>query len=301
MRLPLTAAAALLALAACTRAELPPVKPGPSSTPPTVTGEGAGYEHKMGQSRFDPGPAARRGVDGPYERVVGDRGVFLVDTVTRATLAVPTFASSAPKGAPVTGYPRPLTENPDEHTAAVRAYLVGAGVPASQVSGTHVTTTMAGGGPLKDGPRPSRSRLLWYSTHLERSVGGIPVEGSFAFAALDSARQVIGEGVFWPGIPPEVVERARALKRRLDSENERPAYLARVRSAHPAVGDARGEVKIVHTSAGHHGPFEARAVYSVVVRGPSGGKLRILRFDETGAPVVMADERPTGTDSTKRR
>jgi hypothetical protein len=161
---------------------------------------------------------------------------------------------------------------------------------------------MAGGGPLKDGPQPSRSRLLWYSSHLERSVGGIPVEGSFAFAALDSAREVISEGVFWPGIPSDVVEKARALKRQLDSENERGAYLARVRAAYPDVGDVRGEVKIVHTSAGHHGPFETRAVYTVAVavRGRDGGKFRILRFDETGALVVLADERPTGTDSAKR-
>jgi hypothetical protein len=68
----------------------------------------------MGQSRFNPGPGTRREVDGAYQRVVGSRGAFLVDTVTRATLAVPTFASpAASKGAPVTGYPRPLTENPE--------------------------------------------------------------------------------------------------------------------------------------------------------------------------------------------
>ena len=32
--------------------------------------------------------------------------------------------------------------------------------------------------------------------HLERSLGGIPVESSYGFAALDSAGRVITEGVY---------------------------------------------------------------------------------------------------------
>jgi hypothetical protein len=299
MRLRMASIGIFLLLAACTRAEL--VTTAPPSRPPTGS-EGIGYDHKIGQSRFDVGAGARREVEGPYERVVGSKGAFLVDTITGATLAVPNRAlPTIPKGAAVVPYPRPLTENPEEHTAVVRAYLMGAGIPAAQVSGTHVTTTMAGGGPVKGGVQPARSRLLWYSTHLERSVAGIPVEGSFAFAALDSARQVISEGVYWPGIPSDVVRKARELTQRLDSENERAAFLARVRAARPDVRETRGEVKIVHTSAGHHGTFEARAVYTVVVRNPNGGKAQIIRFDETGAVVVMSDERPTATDSVKRQ
>jgi hypothetical protein len=299
MRLRMASIGVFLVLTACTRAEL--VTMAPPSRPP-VGPEGIGYDHKIGQSRFDVGAGARRELEGPYERVVGSKGVFLVDTITGATLAVPTRAlPTIPKGAAVAAYPRPLTENPEEHTAVVRAYLLGAGVPAAQVSGTHVTTTMAGGGPVKGGVQPARTRLLWYSTHLERSVTGIPVEGSVAFAALDSARQVITEGIYWPGIPSDVIQKARELRQRLESENERAAFLARVRAARPDVREARGEVKIVHTSAGHHGTFEARAVYTVVVRNPNGGKAQIVRFDETGAVVVMADERPTATDSVKRQ
>jgi len=300
MRLRTASIGLFLVLTACTSAQLAPTTTEPPSRPPTVGPEGAGYDHKMEQSRFKVGAGARREVEGPYARVVGDKGAFLVDTITGATLAVPTRAFPAiPKGAAVPDFPRPLTENPEEHTAVVRAYLVGAGVPAAQVSGTHVTTTMTGGGPVKDGAQPARSRLLWYSTHLERSVAGIPVESSFAFAALDSARQVITEGIYWPGIPADVIRKARELKQRLESENDRTAFLARVRAARPDVGETRGNVNIVHTSAGHHGRFEAKAVYTVLVRSPNGGKVQIVRFDETGAVVVMADERPTGTDSVK--
>jgi hypothetical protein len=31
------------------------------------------------------------------------------------------------------------------------------------------------------------------------------------------------------------------------------------------------------------------------------GKASLVRFDDAGTPVEMADEKPTGTDSVKRR
>lgn len=289
-----------LVLAACTSEQEPSSAKQPQSVAPTVNEEGAGYQHALAKSRFDAGAGVRREAEGGYERVVGGRGVFFVDTVTRATMVVPTFgAPGLPKGALGVEYPRPLTENPDEHSAVVKAYFLEAGVPVAQVSGTHVTTTMAGGGPVRGGVSPAQSKLLWYTTHLERSVGGIPVEGSFAYAALDNALRVISEGVYWPDIPSDVVRGARELQRRLDSPNDRAEFLARVWASEASARETAGEVKIVHTSAGHHGGYEVRAVYSVVVRGPNGGKFRILRFDETGAPVTMSDERATTTDSLK--
>lgn len=278
---------------------------GAGSQPDTlaVGTEGAMYEHSLKKSRFDVGAGAHPETQGSYERIVGDKGVFLLDTVTGATLAVPN-APSLPNGIPprTEDFPRPLTKNPREHSAVVRAYLVAAGVPVAEVSGTHVTTTVAGGGPVSDGVQPSRLTLLWYTTHLERSVGGIPVKGSYAFAALNSDGQVITEGVYWPAIDASVVYRAQALKQRLASANERAAYLAQVETAQPGAGQgAPGNVRIVHTSSGYHGEFEAKAVCSVVVRSPNGGQARIARFDDTGASVVMADELPSGKESKKQR
>src|SRR5262249_1702015 len=140
--------------------------------------EGAKYEHRVENSAFNLGGGAREERQGPYLRMSGDNGSFTVDTVTGATLAV---RNASPTGM----LPQPLTQNPDQHNSIVRDYLLGAGVPADEVSGIHVTTTMAGGGSTAGGIQASQSRLLFYTTHLERSVGGIPVEGSFAFAALD--------------------------------------------------------------------------------------------------------------------
>src|ERR1700730_15706033 len=133
----------------------------PQSDTPAISAAGAKYEHRLEMSRFEVGDAVRHEVDGPYERVRGEKGAFLIDKVTGATLAV----RNAPEVSklsvaskiggndatqPVT-HPQPLTENPDEHSAVARAYLLAAGLPKSEVSGTHITTTMAGRGPRTGG------------------------------------------------------------------------------------------------------------------------------------------------------
>jgi hypothetical protein len=280
---------------------------------PVRTAGGAKYEHKLEKSRFDLGGGVHHETDGPFERAIGVEGVFLVDDVTGATLAVRNSSlvpkppldgqSGASDSSQSAAYPQPLTEDPEEHTAAVRAYLVAAGIPEPEVSGTHVTTTMAGGGPVRDGFQPSQSKLLWYTTHLERSLGGIPVEGSYAFAALDSAGNVITEGVYWPAIPASVAFKAQVFAERLASPGGQASFFATVRNAQPDLGDAlaAGEVKVVHTPAGYHGRFQARAVYSTVVPSPGGGKAQIRRFDETGAPVRLDDEVSKDMDSMKQK
>jgi hypothetical protein len=274
---------------------------------------GVSYEHNLGKSRFDLGGGVYRETDGPFQRAIGEKGVFLLDNVTGATLGVrnsslgpkppPDRQAGASNSSQSVAYPQPLTKNPDEHSVAVRAYLTAAGVPESEVSGTHVTTTMAGEGPVRDGLQPSQSKLLWYTTHLERSLGGIPVEGSYAFAALDSAGDVITEGVYWPAIPASVVFKAQALEERLASPSGQASFFATLRKAQSDLDDAAaaGEVKIVHTAAGYHGTFQARAVYSTVVRSAAGGKAQIRRFDETGAPVRLDNEVSKGIDSIKRK
>jgi len=275
---------------------------------------GVRFDLKQEISRFDLGANVRREIDGPYERIIGAKGTFLIDRITGATLAVPNAPIAAPKPpapreptqrsespSPI-NYPGPLTEKAEEHNAAVREYLLRIGIPEAEVAGMHVTTTMAGTGPVEQGVQPSRSVLLWYTTHLERSLGGVPVEGSYAYAALDRERRVISEGLYWPAIPAGVVERAQALKKALASPAERTEFLSKVRRAQPEVGEvAEGTVTILHTSSGYHGEFQAQAVYSVVVRSRSGGKALILRFDDAGSPVRLGDSVESGIDSIKQQ
>jgi hypothetical protein len=282
----------------------------PTTGQPVAGQGGAKYAHTLGASRFAVGDGSHRETEGPFERVIGDKGVFFVDTVTGATLAVPNGAAvpKPPADAPASAnspealnYPQPMTTNPNEHSAAVAAYLVAAGVPAAEVSGMHVTTTMAGGGPVRDGVQPAQSKLLWYTTHLERSLGGVPVESSYAFAALDNAGRVITEGVYWPAIPAGVVSNARGFAAKLAAPRERAAFMAKVGKAAPGAGNTPGSVRIVHTSGAYHGPFQAAAVYSTVVPSRRGGKAQILRFDENGARVRLNEEASTETDSPKQQ
>jgi hypothetical protein len=123
------------------------------------------------------------------------------------------------------------------------------------------------------------------------------VETSYAFAALDSAGKVITEGVYWPAILTGVVSNARAFAEKLVVARERTAFWARVRKAKRGARDTAGIERIVHTSGGYHGPFQAPPI----VPSPRGGKAQILRFDETGAHVRLNDEASTEVDSPKHR
>ena len=91
MRQRLASIGLFLILTACTSAQVAPTTTEPPPRPPVV-GPGAGYDHKLERSRFNVGAGARREVEGPYARVVGEKGAFMVDTITGATLAVPTRA-----------------------------------------------------------------------------------------------------------------------------------------------------------------------------------------------------------------
>ena len=258
---------------------------------PSAAAAGFAFEHRIEKSSFDVGANPRDQSDASHQRLAGDRGVFSVDTVTGATLAIPSSPGIPKDQAAIARLPVALTNDPDKHSAEVRKYLLASGVPQAEISGMHVTTTMAGGGPIEDGVQPARSTFLWYTTHLERSLMGIPVESSVAFAALGSDGRAITEGVYWPAIPAQVVRQAVALKARLESADQSRAFLDKVRLARPDAAGAEGEVRIVHTGGGYHGAFEARAVYSTIIRTPGGGKARIVRFDEQANVVQLADEK----------
>lgn len=265
----------------------------------TAPAGGAAFTLDRSASRFDVGANARVETNGPYQRFIGDQGVFMVDTVTGATLAVPTSPTIAkpPVGerseslAILPALPEPLTTDPGKHSAAAKQYLTKAGVPTAEVGGVHVTTTMAGGGPISAGMQPSKSKLLFYTSHLERQVGGIPVENSYAFAAFDKSGKIITEGAYWPAIPADVVRQAQALKVKLAGASEKSAFKAAAQAASPSgeVKDA-GEVRIVHTGFDHHGAFEAKAVVTTVARTAFGGKAQIIRLDSALKIVRLADE-----------
>jgi hypothetical protein len=73
--------------------------------------EGVRYEHRIEKSRFNVGAGGHHKAEGPYKHIVGDKGAFMVDTVTGATLAVP-HAPVVPKLCLAATASRPRTPPP---------------------------------------------------------------------------------------------------------------------------------------------------------------------------------------------
>jgi hypothetical protein len=193
------------------------------------------------------------------------------------------------------GHPRPMTTNADEHSAAVKAYLRAAWVLAAEVSGMNVTTTMAGGGPVRDGCS-RRSQSCFGTRPIWRVIGGILVESSYSFAALDNAGREITEGVYRPAIPANVVSNAWAFVETLAGPRERAAFLAQNAEGQTRCRGYPRQREDCSYIGWYHGPFQALAVYSTVVPSPRGRKVQILRFEENGARVRLTEEASTEAD-----
>ncbi|HKU38832.1 MAG TPA: hypothetical protein VJR89_11815 [Polyangiales bacterium] len=235
---------------------------------------GVEVRHAFDNTRFDVGNNPRSRGGPAFEAVQGERGAFFIDLHTNATLAVLNASEKVP---------RPLYNNADAHNAEASAYLFKLGIPTAEVSGMHVTTAMMAGGSVIEGIDPKKAQLLYYTTHFERSVAGIPVQGSFAFVAFDADRQIITEGIYWPAIPSSVTKQALELENRLKSDVGRSEYMQAIRRNVPALPEAAGTVRIVHTSFADEGPFEAKAVFVIETRSPNGGMYSDLVFDDRGA------------------
>lgn len=238
-----------------------------------------------------------------FERIVSSRGAFLTDRVTHGTLAVRHASSKSTSRADAVSDPsayeappKGFTQDPDQHNKAAKDYFISIGLPIAEIGGMHVTTMMSGASRIGGGPTPP-PMFMWYTSHMERKLGGILVEGSHAFAAIDTNGDLITESVYWPAIPLDVVQAAAALDARLKSASERATFLAKARAVIP-IDDATGQVKIIHTSWTHHGAFEAHAVYDVLTA--NTGKRANIHFNENGERIVMPEERPSGElDSVK--
>ena len=116
---------------------------------------------------------------------------------------------------------------------------------------------------------------------LARSVDGINVAESLAYARFDNQDQSTSEGFYWPTIPADVVTNARAFQTMLADPTELAAYKALL----PADAQGDGLVILHHTSSASTAPFAAAATYDV---DPPPGPLGFgstLSFDAEGNPV----------------
>jgi hypothetical protein len=117
---------------------------------------------------------------------------------------------------------------------------------------------------------------------LARSIDGIPVAESNAFARFNDANQTTSEGFYWPTIPAETVDAAEALSVR-DAD---PAGLASYQALLPAEAQGTGRVVIHHTSSSSTAAFRSAATYDVQESGGSLGAGPTVSFDVQGVPVA---------------
>ncbi|GMV16905.1 MAG: hypothetical protein AMXMBFR56_51290 [Polyangiaceae bacterium] len=157
-----------------------------------------GYQHSLANSEFDVGPSlTQKVVAGRIDVTQGNYGTFSRWPLGQVA-ALPNADAPVKLRAPL--------RNPDQHTQRVRAYLVKAGVPEDQIATVNNHAIMSGGGPTTT--PELHGALESYTTVLSRSIKGVPIAESFAWAALADDGAVITESVWWPPVPATVVEEA---------------------------------------------------------------------------------------------
>jgi hypothetical protein len=245
---------------------------------------GLEYHHTLAHSRFHIGATASDLSEGGFRKTVGSEGVFATDEANGWVLATPNGGSPAESG--------PLTSDGDEHNSRALQYLVDAGLPASEV-GTVQANAMMAGGMFATGKR-APDKLVGFTSVVHRAIAGIEVADSFAWARFNRSGEVVAESVYWPAIPPGVVQAAAALRSTIAAPADRSAFLHAIVANNPEVADAQGGGTVIHHShATVHAPPVVVATYDVIV-GAAGTKPRVRHFDATGREVwLVHDNLPT--------
>jgi hypothetical protein len=233
-----------------------------------------GYVHSRGRSRFNAGAVAASRSEGGFAKSIGENGVFAVDSVTGWALAVPNA------DAPSTQRP-PLPGSADDHNRRTLEYFRAAGIPAAQISGVHVNALMQGGADAS-GARTGDSLKAYYSV-LERSIQGVPVVESRAWARFNADDDVVEESVYWPALPASVDADLAALKAAAGTANFHSKLTAAV-----ALDPKSGHLAIHHSSPTDHRPFAVQVTYDVDPMQHRKAKTR--HFDLAGREVAIPNE-----------
>jgi hypothetical protein len=219
----------------------------------------SGATYDVARSRFAFGSAPVREDGNGLVRWVGDHGVVAIEP-SGGEMGIMNG------GAPEVALPD-WSNDAVALEAHVRAYFASFGVascqaPSAQVLGGSGGRTIA----------------------LLRSIDGITIGESLAYARFDNQDQSTSEGFYWPMIPADVVTSARALHERLAD----PAQLAAYKTKLPTDAQGEGVVNLHHTNAASTSPFEAAATYDVQASGGQLGRGSTLSFDADGNPVSTA-------------
>jgi hypothetical protein len=236
-----------------------------------------GYIHDLSRSRFKIGQQATVELDSPqFRRWRGSLGAWATDPTNNWSMGL--LDATAPTG--------PYILDEAVHGARVKQYFIDSGLPADQVRDVRATFEGVSGG-LADGAAASAPvRLHSINSILTRSVKGVPVIESVAWAKMTTAGEVDMESVFWPAIDSGVADRAAAFQRAMADKDAHAAYLAKL----PGTVYRDGGVVIHHTDPSIHATPTAFVSYDVTLS--AGGHAAMRHFDESGVEFRLPQEMP---------
>lgn len=164
----------------------------------------------------------------------------------------------------------PFYRSPEAHEVRVRGYFAGAGLPTEQVGRASVTVGVDMTGPMDRSSDKRSSQGV--TTVLHRSVDGVEVSDSFAWARLNTNDVVVAERIWWPELPGDIRARIAEFK---------GALTGNFRTLLPATFAGRDGVVRVHHALplGHR--WYAAVTWDVL------DQTTVRHFDITGQEVTM--------------
>lgn len=280
--------------------------PGRSPDPPPsgeVRGEAggaSGFRHGFDRTRFAVGPHYKQFRERDWIKRSGELGTVAINLFNSAEAGVSHGARVAAEDrrrAPV--------PSPDRHNRWVLDYFTRAGLPRAQVGGVDTLTLLAEDGATLGRPR-ANGVVIGYVSALRRTLDGVAVPESAAWAQVNSRGEVIQEGVFWPPIPRAALLEAGRLRRVMQDARAREGLLTRF-----GADLLETRVAIHHSLPTQPGEVSMTATLDVAVRerpvaptrdyAPSRPAARELHLDSHGAEVRLPSERQPAVPETPRR
>jgi hypothetical protein len=257
-------------------------QPDAGTTTPTAisekAGEGsaaAGYVHDLSRSQFKIGLNAKIEIEAPtLRRWRGSSGAWAIDPTNGRSMGI--LDAGAPHG--------PYILDEAVQAERVKAYFIKAGIPADQIQDVRATYEVLGGGPTRE-VISTPLQLHSINSILTRSVSGIRVVESVAWAKMTTSGDVDMEYVFWPPIDKATVDRAISLKRRVSDIAGHAAYLAGL----PGTVYRDVGVVIHHTDPSVHASPTSYVAYDVTIS--PEGYAAVRHFDENGNEFRLPLER----------
>jgi hypothetical protein len=256
---------------------------GPAALAPPTTNVVRGYVHDISRSRFNIGQNVELELNAPaLRRWRGSQGAWAIDPSNNWSMGL--LDAGAPTG--------PYILDEAVHGERVKAYFIAAGIPAEQVRDVRATFEGFSGGPTSEGAMPAPVQLHSINSILTRSVQGIPVIESVAWAKMTTAGGVDMECVFWPAIDAQVANRAVAFAKQMSDSAAHAAYLAKL----PGQVYRDGGVVIHHTDPSVHATPTAYVSYDVTLAPQGHAAMR--HFDEGGMEFRLPQEEAVSTQPT---